>query len=438
MGTAEGFARLGGGFDALSSRTLRNLVSPLASYRRLLHLAGPLYVLVAFLGRLPLSMSQIGTLLLVSGATDSYGAGGLAAGALAVANAVGSPLAGELADRVGQRPVVLVQSLAGSAGLVLLVALTRADASSAVLTVTAAAAGLVLPQVGPLARVRWRPITRSESGRQERLMDAAFSYEGAADEASFVLGPALVGLVVAVVSPAAAMLLAAGLLVVFGCAFAVHPTARLTGRTAGPLVGQGPMLGVVFVGLCAAQLCIGVLFGSIQTGTTALTTDAGQAGLAGIVHACLGVGSVLAGLATVALPPTIGQERRVLGSAALLLLLAVPLLLVDSVVSLVAAVLLLGFGVAPYMIGVFTIGERAVPPARVGLAMTVLAGATGIGYAVGSTVAGRLADLDGYTAAFGVTVTATSLALVLAAAGQGRTRRLLAERAQTTATASPV
>ena len=59
-------------------------MSPLASYRRLLGLAGPLYVLVAFLGRLPVSMCQLGTLLLVSSSTGSYGVGGLATGALAV------------------------------------------------------------------------------------------------------------------------------------------------------------------------------------------------------------------------------------------------------------------------------------------------------------------------------------------------------------------
>ncbi|MDP2774655.1 MAG: MFS transporter, partial [Nocardioides sp.] len=305
---------------------------------------------------------------------------------------------------------------------------------AATLTVTAAGAGLLLPQVGPLARVRWRPITQPEPARQQRLMDAAFSYEGAADEASFVLGPALVGLLVAVLSPGSAVLVAAGLLLVFGCAFAVHPTARLTGRVAGPLVGHGRFLGVVLVGLLAAQLCIGMLFGSVQTGTTALTTDAGQPGLAGLVHACLGVGSVIAGLATVALPQRIGQERRVLVSAALLALFALPLLLVDSVLALVLAVLLLGFGVAPYMIGVFSIGERAVPPARVGLAMTLLAGATGIGYAVGSTVAGRLADADGHSAAFTVTVVATLLALLLAVAGQRPAHRMLAARAQVTPT----
>src|SRR5690348_11641887 len=47
-------------------------VSPLASYRRLFELAGTTYVVVAFLARLPLAMSQLGTLLLVSEATGSY------------------------------------------------------------------------------------------------------------------------------------------------------------------------------------------------------------------------------------------------------------------------------------------------------------------------------------------------------------------------------
>ena len=59
---------------------------------------------------MPLAMSQLGTLLLVSAATGSYGAGGFCAGALAVANAVGAPFWGARADRLGQRRVVAFQS----------------------------------------------------------------------------------------------------------------------------------------------------------------------------------------------------------------------------------------------------------------------------------------------------------------------------------------
>ncbi|MBZ5737047.1 MFS transporter [Nocardioides mangrovi] len=400
-------------------------MSPLASYRRLFQLAGTTYVVVAFLARLPLAMSQLGTLLLVSGATGSYGVGGLAAGALAVANALGAPVAGSLADRVGQRHVVLVQSLAGAASLTLLVSLVHGGAGDAAVVAVAALAGLTMPQVGPLARVRWRPITARTGAHQRRLVDVAFSYEGAADEASFAIGPALVGLGVVAFSPSGALLLAAAMLALFGTAFALHPTARST-RGDGPALPSGRLFTPVLVVLVGAQLLIGTLFGATQTGTTVLATQVGQPGLAGLVHATLGLGSALAGVATVFIPERIGPERRILGAAVALLVLSTPLLLVDGLPALVVTVGVLGCAVAPFMIGVFTLAERVVDPSRIATAMTVLASSTGLGYALGSGVAGRLADAHGHTAAFAVTVTAMALAVTLVATHQRRLRAALA------------
>lgn len=399
-------------------------MSPLASYRRLFELAGPTYVVVAFVARLPLAMSQLGTLLLVAGATGSYGLGGLSAGALAVANAVGAPIAGSLADRLGQRHVVLVQSLAGAASLTLLVALVHADAAPATVVAVAALAGLTMPQVGPLARVRWRPITARTGGQQRRLVDVAFSYEGAADEASFAIGPALVGLGVVVISPGGALLLAAAMLAVFGTAFALHRTAR-THRGAGAALPTGRLLTPVLVVLVSAQLLIGTLFGATQTGTTVLATAAGQPGVAGLVHATLGVGSAVAGIATAFIPERIGPERRILAAVSALFVLSFPLLLVDGLPALIAVVAVLGCAVAPFMIGVFTLAERVVAPARVATAMTVLASATGLGYAVGSTIAGRLADQHGHTAAFAVTVVAMAVAFVVVLTAQRRLQAAL-------------
>ncbi len=406
-------------------------LSPLGSYRRLLELAGPAYVLVAFLGRLPLAMSQLGTLLLVSSASGSYGLGGLTAGALAIANAVGSPLAGALADRIGQRPVVLVQSIVGGLGLAALVLCVQADLSAAVVVAVAAVTGFALPQVGSLARVRWRPLAvqGGEKGpQQRRLVDAAFSYEGAADEASFAIGPALVGVAAVAVSPGGALLLAAALLVIFGTAFALDPSARLAhlahlGRTT---IGSGRLFTIAFGVLALGQLSIGMLFGGTQTGATVLATEAGQPGVAGLVHATLGVGSAVAGIMTAYLPARIGHERRALVAAGALLVLALPLLLADGLVAVTVIVLVLGLAVAPYMIAIFSLAERVVPAHRVGTAMTLLAAATGVGYALGSTVAGRLGDLSGSTAAFGVTVAATLLALTLMSTQQGRLRRAVA------------
>jgi len=389
-------------------------VSPTDSYRHLFGLTGRTYIVVAFFARLPLAMSQLGTLLLVSHATGSYGAGGFCAGALAVANAVGAPFWGARADRLGQRRVVAFQSLAGAAGLVAVLLVVGAGLSWGVAAVASAVAGLLLPQIGPLARVRWRPITAETGTRQHRLVDAAFSYEGAADEASFVLGPALVGLGVSVASPAAALGLAAAALAVFGTWFALHETATVThAATSRGSGATGRLLGPALVVLCVAQLLVGTVFGSVQTGTSVLATAAGSPGLTGYFHALLGVGSVIAGLAVAGLPSRWSLSARLRWFAVALLVLASPLLLVGSLGALVPVLLVLGCSVAPYMITTFTLAERVTPPSRTGAAMTVLAAATGLGYAVGAALAGRLADWGGHTPAYAVTVGAGAAAVLV-------------------------
>nr|MCW2728141.1 transporter [Aeromicrobium sp.] len=389
-------------------------MSAIAAYRSLLRITGPAYIVVAFLGRIPLAMSQLGVLVLVSETTGRYGVGGAAAGILAISNAVGSPIFGSLTDRLGQRSVVLVQSLLGAAGLAGIVAVTDPGASEGLIFAIAGLTGFVMPQVGPLARVRWRPITR-DAGDQRRLVDAAFSYEGAADEASFVLGPATIGLLAIVAEPAGALLAAAVLLAIFGSWFAIHPTSALVARrtvAAGP--GSEPLWTGVFAVLVLAQLCVGMIFGSIQTGTTVLATAEGQAGLAGLIHAVLGIGSVIAGLAITALPERVLYASRMAVASVGLLILAAPLLLVDSLPALIGVIALLGFAVAPYMISNFALAGILVPVHRVSTAMTLLAGATGIGYALGAALGGRLADVNGHTAAFAVTVAAAGLAVIIA------------------------
>lgn len=402
-------------------------MSPLASYRRLFALTGPLYVVVAFIGRLPLAMSQLGALLLVSAATGSYGAGGATAGALAVANAIASPIAGALTDRIGQRPVLLVQSVVGALGLFSLVALSNSLEQGEPwwpLMLVAAVAGAFTPQVGTMARVRWRPISRRAGVERRDVVDAAFSYEGAADEASFVLGPALVGVFGALIDPAAAIVAAGILLAGFGTWFAVHPTSALVGRPSSrPEVNSGRLLTPSLLFLAAVQLSVGIIFGSVQAGTSVLATDAGEPGLTGLFHALLGVGSVLAGLAVVAVPDTYAYESRLRVFTMALAVLVLPLLAVNGLGLLTIALLVLGLAIAPTMITTFTLAERITPVHRLGAAMTILAATTGLGYAVGSSIAGRLADWGGHQPAFVVPVVAAALAMVLALVGARTLRR---------------
>ncbi|MEO6998770.1 MAG: MFS transporter [Terracoccus sp.] len=408
-------------------------MSTIDSYRRLFDLTGTTYVVVAFLARMPLAMSQLGILLLVAGQTGSYGAGGFCAGALAVANAVGAPLWGSRADRLGQRRVVAFQSVAGAAALIVVLLVVHAGLPWVVAAAASAVTGLLLPQIGPLARVRWRPITADAGTSQARLVDVAFSYEGAADEASFVLGPALVGLGVSVANPTVALVIAAVGLGVFGTWFALHDTARTTHEaTASAGATTGRLLTPALLVLCGAQLLIGTVFGSVQTGTTVLATASGSPGLTGYFHALLGVGSVAAGLGMAALPASFSLPARLRWFAISLLVLTSPLLLVHSLGGLVPVLLVLGCTIAPYVITTFTLGERVTPPSRTGAAMTILAAATGLGYAIGAALAGRLADWGGHTPAYAVTVGAAAGAVLLSWACTGILRR---SQRESTATA---
>lgn len=407
-------------------------MSALTGYRNLFGLTGPIYVLVGFLARIPLAMSQLGTLLLIAGTTGSYGAGGACAGALAITNAIGAPLWGTWADRIGQRRIVLVQSLTGAAGLIALLAVAHTDLHWGWAALASGLTGLLLPQVGPMARVRWRPIT-ANSEQQDKLVDIAFSYEGAADEASFVLGPALIGLGVSLASPTVALASSAVVLAIFGAWFALHPTAEqahVAHETTG--TGMARLLTPALVALCTSQLLIGTVFGSVQTGTSVLATDVGQPGLTGYFHALLGVGSVIAGLSIAALPSSFGLPARLRWFAIALFVLALPLLLVESLLGLAPVLLVLGLCIAPYMITTFTIGERITPRSRTGAAMTLLAAATGLGYALGAAIAGQLADWGGQTPAFAVTVAAGAIAVLVSWSCGG-----LLTRAATTA-AAPV
>ena len=375
----------------------------LGPYSALPRLAGAWFLPVAFAARLPFTMLTIGTLLLVSGATGSVAAGSLAGAAAALGTAVGGPTQGALADRYGQRAVLLLCTPLATVALVALVAVNLpGPPASTALTLTAAAlTGASAPQVGPLARVRWIGLTRG----RPRTLSAALSYESTADEVGFVLGPALVGVLATTASPAAAMLLAAGLLAVGGTAFALHPTARAVRAATAPREaaaresrGVPGMLALArreAVPL-AGMLCMGVLFGGTQTAATAFTTDVGQAGLGGVLYAVLGVGSAATALAVVALPARWGLGSRWTWFAAGLTASFAALVLLVTTGSLglvVAGIAVAGLFVGPVMVTVFTVASERAPVERTAAAMTLVASANVVGVALGAALAGQAAGL---------------------------------------------
>ncbi|NUR39540.1 MAG: MFS transporter [Streptomyces sp.] len=383
------------------------------AYREVIGLTGPLLPVVSFLARLPTATVQFGSVLLVARTSGSLAVAGLTGGALALGQVACGPLVGRLADRHGQRTVVLAFSLGNALALVALVAGALARLPTPALALLGAATGATVPLIGPLGRARLVALARRAQA-PDSTVSTALSFESTLDEISFVLGPALVGLAAVLAHPAYALAGAALLVAGCGSAFALHPTA--TGRAVKPHTGRAarPRMPRSVHALRAALALQGAMFGACQAGITALTERLGQPDQAGLVYAAMGVMSAVAGLSMAAVPARVGLGTRWRVATAAAFVLSLPLLWTDGLGALYAAVTVLGVAYAPHLITVFGLTERTVPPPRLAESMASATSALVAGQALALAGTGRLAETYGPVAAFGTASLAAALACATA------------------------
>ncbi|WP_405487689.1 MFS transporter [Streptomyces sp. NBC_00096] len=387
------------------------------TYRKVIALTGPLLPLISFLARLPVAMSQFGSVLLVAETSGSLATAGIVGGTLSAGQVVFGPVLGRLADRHGQRPVVLAAAAVNAVATAALVAGALSGLATVPLAAIGAVTGASVPLIGPLARTRSVALAHRAKS-DESVVGAIHSLEGTLDEVSFVFGPALVGLATLIAHPAVALGGAAALVAVFGTVYALHPTAAVT---AGVPAGERrekersqvrpPRVVFAIRGSLALQ---GAMFGACQAGIAALTAQLGVPGQAGIVYAAMGVVSAAVGLSLGALPARFGLRLRWRVATAAALVLSVPLLFTSTLWPLYAVVTVLGAAYAPHLITAFAITERAVTPCRLAESMAFAASSLVAGQAASLAVSGRLAEWYGPSAAFAVAVGAAALCLTLA------------------------
>ncbi|MEV7724987.1 MFS transporter [Streptomyces sp. NPDC087917] len=391
------------------------MVGTVNTYRKVIALTGPLLPLVSFFARLPVAMSQFGSVLLVAETSGSLATAGIVGGVLSAGQVVFGPVLGRLADRYGQRPVVLAAAAVNAVATAALVAGALGGLATVPLAAIGAVTGASVPLIGPLARTRSVALAHRAKA-DESVVGAVHSLEGTLDEVSFVFGPALVGLAALIAHPAVALGGAAALVAVFASAYALHPTAAVTAgapareRGARARVRQPRVVHAVR-GSLALQ---GAMFGACQAGIASLTAQLGVPGQAGIVYAAMGVVSAAVGLALGALPARFGLRLRWRVATAAALVLSVPLLFTETLWPLYVVVTVLGAAYAPHLITAFALTERVVEPARLAESMAFAASSLVAGQAAALAVSGRLAESYGPGGAFAVAVGAAALCLTLA------------------------
>ncbi|MGW4506960.1 MFS transporter [Streptomyces sp. NPDC004436] len=378
-------------------------------YRRLFELPGTRrFTAGNLVARLPMGMFGVSAVMMIAGQRGSYALAGAVTATGLAATALVAPWTARLVDRHGQARIAVPATLIAVLGSLSLVLCVRAGAPTWTLFASYAATATT-PNIGGMSRARWTHLLRDSPASRHTAM----SFEQAADELCFMLGPVLAAFLCSAVFPEAgtltgAFLLLTGMLVFTSCR-ATQPPAAGTPRGGGsPLRALGPLLPLFLV--------CGVLFGSMEIASIAHLDALGLGAASGPVLALQAAGSCAAGL----LYGTVRARSLTACACALAVLMTLPwaAAATGSVAALACALLLAGMATAPTMVTAMAEVHARIPEGRLNEGMTLAVTATLTGIAGGAATAGWAVETMGPVAAYGVPAAAATVALVATGAGR--------------------
>ncbi|MEU6332285.1 MFS transporter [Streptomyces sp. NPDC047049] len=389
---------------------------PLAPYRRIFTVPGTrAFTAANLLARLPMGMLSGSAVLMITGSRGSYALAGAVTASGLAATAVAGPWTARLVDRHGQaRIAVPATALAVLGSLALLLCVHYGAPDWTLFACYAATA--TTPNTGGLSRARWAHLFRDDPAARH----TANSFEQAADELCFLLGPVLATLLCTTLAPEAGTAVAAALLLTGVLLFAAQ---RRTEPPVAPAPGTGRTRSLLRLPglppLLATFLATGAVFGSLEVVTIAFADGHGLRSAAGGLLALQAAGSCAAGLLHgLRRQPGQAPRRFPASTAAMAALMLLPLLAATAggPATLAAALLLAGMATAPTMVTGMGLVQSLTPPGRLNEGMTLAVTALLGGIAAGSAGGGWAADHLGGAAgaAYGVPAAAAVLAAAVA------------------------
>ncbi|MFI7422429.1 MFS transporter [Nonomuraea sp. NPDC049684] len=321
------------------------------------------------------------TMYVVLGLDLGYVAAGGVAAALTAGVALGGPLLGRMTDRRGLRAVLTITVAAQAVFWASVPVLPYA-----VLVVASFAAGLLMVPVQAVTR---QAIAAMTTPGQRR---AAFALESVQGELAYMVGPAVVILCAAELSPQAVAWGLGAVIAAGGIGVALlDPPLRAAGEVETGSPVRPPrrewldrrMVAMLVMGFGATALLSGIDLAIVAT-----LKEAGQVSWAAVVVAVLGVTSVAGGLVH-------GTLRRAMPTwllLGLLGLLTVPAGVAHDWRWLCLAVVGAGLLTAPTLSTVADAVSRLAPPGVRGEATGLQASAASAGFALGAPIAGLAID----------------------------------------------
>ena len=393
----------------------RRLPRPLRPYADIFRIPGAWrFSTAGVIGRMPMSMFGLGTVLLISAATGKYGVAGAVSAAGSLGYAFSTPQIARLVDSRGQRRVLLPLLAVFTVAAVALIAAVELDLPTWAFFVPGAIAGATMPSLGTMVRARWSALLAGSP-----RLHAAFSFESVADELCFVVGPAAVTLLATQVFPAAGVGVAT-LLCLGGTLWflAERQTEPVVARTAGPIQRRGRARGAPAPGLVVlapVYFLLGAMFVSIDLSTISFAQHFGHKPLAGFILGTYALGSATGGLWYGSRQWRSSLQTRFAVTLTLTVLGVATFWAQPNLVTLTFCIYLCGLTIAPTLIAGFSLLEAQAKPGRLTEAMSWLSSGIGVGLAAGASVVGFILDAHGarvgyaFAAACGVASAATCL-----------------------------
>ncbi|MFJ8312439.1 MULTISPECIES: MFS transporter [unclassified Streptomyces] len=388
-------------------------------YIRLFRIPGArAFTLGNLIARLPMGMFSVSAVIMIAGSRGSYALAGAVTATGLAATALVAPWTARLVDRHGQARIAVpatTVAVLGSLALLLCVHFGAPDWT----LFAAYAATATTPNTGGMSRARWAHLQREDPAG----LHTANSFEQAADELCFMLGPVAAAFLCSALFPEAGTLVGAVLLMTGMLLFTAQrttepPTAPRTASAKSPVRTRG------FAPLLAVFFATGAVFGSLEVVTLAYAAGLGHASAAGPVLALQAAGSCAAGLLFGSVRPARSLPRRLVACvAAMAALMCLPLLAArttGSLAVLAAALLCAGAATAPTMVTGMTLVQRRTPEGQLNEGMTLAVTAILGGIAAGSATGGQVIERAGAALGYSVPVCAAVLALVVCVWGHGR------------------
>jgi MFS family permease len=303
---------------------LLQLLSPYRAVLRAPHARGAFAASLA--GRLCYGIVSLSLILTLTAGGRNYGLAGLVMALFGLAIVLVSPFRAWMVDRHGPRRALPPMAAAFASALVIIALIPpRSGVNDTAIALLAVAAGASAPPLGVVMRTLWSTLISDRDALQ-----AAYSLDGVAEELLYVAGPAITGVVTVTATPAAGLLVTAGLMVAGTGLFLRSPglcrwpapADKAASGTPAKAPGEAGA-GRAILALAFATGAIGLCLGGLGLVIVAFAQARQDPAAVAWIEATLSAGSALGGLGYGAVTWRIpAQQRLALLAAALAIILA--------------------------------------------------------------------------------------------------------------------